>query len=420
MIIKKLLNTAFQNVPNTMTLPEYVEAVGGGTKAGQVVTVESSKNVHTAYRCINIISDDIAKMPFQTFINRSPGVIERMQPSNRIPVNISWLLEVSPNRNMTPFIFKKTVVQWSLNWGAGYVWYPVPKPGQRPEMFVLPSDVTFPVYDMQGNIWYQTKFSNGETKYIPGVEVFALIINSTDGVTGKSVITYARESLGRRLGASDTQANFYRQGLNPGGIIWMDGAIDKEARKKVRNSYQEAMGGSENAYSLAIFDSKVSKFEQVTMKPIDVQFLQGIEVNDMEIANFFGMPLYKLNMGKQSYESNEQQNLDYLNTTLDPFLVQWEQCAALKWLREDEQNYIYFKFNRDVLLRTDAKTRSDVIAKRIQSGVLTPNEGRQIDDLSAYTGGDRHYFPSNMATIEDDGKLLAASGFKSNDNTGGE
>jgi HK97 family phage portal protein len=208
------------------------------------------------------------------------------------------------------------------------------------------------------------------------------------------------------LGAHETQGKFFAQGLNPSGILWSAGELSKDGRDKVRDTFQESMSGSSNAYKLAVIDSKFTKFEQITMKPTDAQFLESIAQNDAEICNFYGVPLYKLNMGKQSYQSNEQQNLDYLNTTLDPFLVQWEQAAALKWLSDEEQNYTYFRFNRDVLLRTDAKTRAETIEKRILSGQMTPNEGRQIEDLSAYPGGDAHYVPGNMARVGDDGSLL--------------
>jgi HK97 family phage portal protein len=161
------------------------------------------------------------------------------------------------------------------------------------------------------------------------------------------------------------------------------------------------MSGSSNAYRLAILDNKTTKFEQITMKPVDAQFLESINANDLEIANFFGVPSYKLNQGKQSYQSNEQQNLDYLNTTLDPYLVQWEQAGALKFLSELEQNDTYLRFNRDVLLRTDATTRAGYLEKKILSGQLTPNEARAIDDQSAYIGGDQHYIPANMTVIGD-------------------
>jgi HK97 family phage portal protein len=390
-----------------MTLPETVEALNltMGTAAGQTVTVENSKNIHTAYRCANILSDDVAKMPLQTFISRASGQIERQRPSNRME-NISWLLEVSPNRWMTPFIFKKALVMWLLNYGEAYAWQPPRRPGRRREMFLLRSNITLPVFDAGGNLWYEVRWPGQKPQHIPDVEVMALLINSSDGITGNSVITHARETLGRQMGAHETQGKFFSQGLNPGGIIWMAGDVDKAARAKVRDSYSEAMGGSDNAYRLAVMDQKVTKFETITMRPVDAQFLESIAANDAEIANFYGVPLYKLNMGKQSYQSNEQQNIDYLSTTLDPYLVQWEQAAALRWLSEEEQNYTYFRFNRDVLLRTDAKTRAETIERRIFSGQLTPNEGRQIEDMPAYGGGEAHYISRNVAQIGEDGSLM--------------
>jgi HK97 family phage portal protein len=405
MIIRNLVRPQNQQV---MTMPELVEALnlGGGTASGQSVTVERAKNLHTAYRCINILSDDVAKMPLQTFVSRSAGQIDRLRPSSLL-ANIAWLLEISPNRWMTPFVFKKAVVMWALNYGAGYVWKPRRQPGRRPELFILRSDITRPVFDPEGNLWYEVRWPGAKTEYLPDVEVLALLINSADGITGKSVISHARETMGRQLGAHETQAKFFAQGLNPAGILWSSGELSKDARIKARDAVEESIGmGSSNAYKLAIIDNKFTKFEQITMKPVDAQFLESIDSNDVQIANFYGVPLYKLNQGKQSYNSNEQQNLDYLNTTLDPYLVQWEQAAALRWLTEEEQNFTYFRFNRDVLLRTDAKTRGETLDAAITSGRLSPNEARQIEDRPAYDGGDAHYIQGGMARIGEDGNLI--------------
>lgn len=366
--------------------------------SGQNVTAETSKNVATAYRCINVLSDDVAKLPLQTFMSRMPGKIERVKADSRVE-NIAWLLEVSPNRWMTPLVFKKCAIMWLLTYGAAYIWQPPRQAGRRNELFLLPSSVTRPVFDERLRLWYEVSMPGKAPEMYPETEVLALLLNSVDGITGRSVISYARESLGRQLAAYETQGKFYSQGLNPGGIIWIAGEANKDARTRIRDAYSEAMSGTANAYRLAVLDNKVTKFEPITMKPVDVQFLESITENDMEIANFFGVPAYKLNQGKQSYQSNEQQNLDYLNTTLDPYLVQWEQAGALKWLSEQEQNYMYFRFNRDALLRTDAKTRAETLEKRIFSGQLSPNEARQIEDLSAYAGGDKRYVPANMMAV---------------------
>ncbi len=369
------------------------------------VTDEISKRISTAYRCANILSDDIAAMPFQMF-QRSGRNIQRVMP-DAVMRNTAYLLEVQPNRWMVPLIFKKTIIDWMIHWGNAYIWTPS---GPYREMFILAADVTYPEFDPDGNLWYRTTFPSGKHERIPSVEIAHLMINPRNGLIGRSVLNYARDTIGRQLGALETQDRINGDGLKPAAIIWTkDEVKERAARQKIKEAYTESISGSENSGGVALFDAKITKFEPVTMNPADAQFLESIEATDAQIANFYGMPLYKLNLGKQSYESNEQQNLDYLRTTLNPYLVQWEQVGRVKWLRLEEQASRYLKFNRDSLLQTDAKSRAEYKKMMIESGQMTPNEGREIDDMSEYEGGDAHYFPANMGKIQTDGSILGGT-----------
>jgi HK97 family phage portal protein len=373
---------------------------GAQTISGQRVSPESSKKLSTAYRCGNIISDDVAIMPMQMFrrVGRNSIRIE----ADDVLRNAAYLMEIAPNRWMTPFIFKKTAEMWLIYWGNAYVWQP-PTPWR--EWFLLPANLTTSVFDPDGNLWFQTTFPNGAQANIPDVEILHLMINSTDGINGRSVIEYARETLGGQMGAHETKNRINGQGLNPGAILWVNGEMNQEARNKTRNSYTDAIRGSANAGGVAVFDSTIAKFEAVTMKPSDAQFLESIEATDAEIANFFGVPLYKLNMGKQSYESNTQQKLDYLDS-LNPHLVQWEQAARLKWLSGNEQRQgIYFKFIREALMQMDPTTRATYIEKQIVSGQMTPNQACEINDLPTYKGGDSHYLSLNVGKVDQDGNI---------------
>ncbi len=411
MIISNLLRTA-RNVPmpepgippiKPSTRPEYIRSFGSYTRTGKSVSAETAKTIATAYRCGNILSDDIASLPFQVF-QKNGRSITQVDP-DAVVRNTAYLIEIEPNRWMTPFVFKKTIVQWLIYYGNAYIWEPV---GGYREWFILDATKTAPEFDQNGGLWYKTTFPNGKDEHIPSNEILHLMINSTDGLSGKSVLTYARETIGRQLGAHETQDSIYSQGLMPAAAIYVDGEMNKEARDKVKDSYLSAVKGSENSGGVAVFDSRVTKFETITMKPADAQFLETVAATDAEISNFFGMPLHKLNMGKQSYESNSQQQLDYLSTTLNPYLVQWEQAARLKWLRAEERGSTYLRFIREALLWMDAKTRSEYLRSMIQSGQMTPNEARQVNDLSAYEGGDAYYIPSNMARVMKDGSLDAA------------
>jgi len=373
----------------------YEFGLSGGvmTTANQVVSAETAKTIATAYRCKNIIGDDVAKMPFQMFVRNGRNV-EHVSPDALLR-NMAYLLEVQPNRWMTPFIFKKTVMEWLLFWGDAYIW----EPRQRyRELFILSSNATRPQLDKGGNQYYETTFPSGKKDKIPAVEITHLMINSTNGRSGRSVLEYARETFGRQLATKKTQSEVQgSSGLKSQAYIQMDAILDKEGRDKVRAQYQEAL----NETGLAVFDKKVGKFETIQMKLTDAQFLEGIQANDVDVINFFGVPAYKLNMGKEAYNSNAQQDLDYLKSTLDPYLVQWEQAARLNWLSQNEQGNSYFKFVRESLLRTDAKTRAELNAIKIASGQMNPNEAREVEDVSGYDGGDEYWMTRNNASIRE-------------------
>jgi HK97 family phage portal protein len=383
---------------NSMTTPVELTQLSGmlspATTSGEVVTAENSKSVATAYRAGNIISDDVGKMPFQMFV-RNGRNIDQIQPDART-MNLSYLLEVSPNQwGWTPFMFKKAIVQWQLYHGNAIVWRP---PVWPPQLLILPAYRTRPVFDTNGDLWYEHHFWNGEVETIPSVEILHLMINPDDtGFWGRGVITFARETLGRQMGAYRTQGKLYAQGMNASAYLQIGSPLDAAGRKKVRDSYEEAMSGSGNAYRLAVFDSKIIKFEPIQMKLTDAQFLEQIRATDLDIANFFGMSQHMLNMGNQAYNSNEQKYIEYLQGTLDAYLVPFEQAARIRWLTASEQGNTYFRFIRESLLRMDAKGRAEMNEVLLRTRQRTPNEMREKDDMSAAPGGDDFYITSNYS-----------------------
>lgn len=381
--------------------PNYHPRVYSGgwrtTRSKKTVTEDTAKGVATAYRCGNTISNDIAMMPLQQF-NSYQGSIRRIYP-DAAARNTAYLLEVCPNRWMTPFIWKKTIMNWLIWWGNAYVWSP---PGAFREMFILDASRTTPGFDEDGNKWYKTTFPNGQIELLPDVEVAHLMLNSKDGLSGISVLEHARETLGRQMAQHETQNSIAGDGLKPTAALWVKTKdLSEAARATVRKSYLDAVGTG-----AAIFETdKFEKYEAITMKPNDAQFLELIAATDADIANFFDFPLHKLNMGKQSYESNEQQELNYVKTCLNQFCVQIEQVGRLRWIAERDQPFQYLKFNRDALLQTDAKTRTEILVKRVQGGILTPNQALQIEDMNGYAGGDSHYMPANIGRILEDGSI---------------
>lgn len=400
MILSKALNSSKQAAqpkkPEPVAYPRYTRT---RTKAGKVVTAETSKSVATAYRAKNIISDDIAKLPLQLFRQVGDNKV-RVRPDSRTRNN-PYLIEVSPNLwGWTPFLFKKNLAEWLIFYGNSYAWSPPVWPFQK---FILPADTTYPVFDEDGSMWYATMTNTGEISYIPGAEVKHDLINPDEtGHVGRGVIEYARETLGRQIAAYDAQSQFYSDSLTPAAIMQVNATLKKEAREEYRQSYGEVMSGELEGPRLAVLDNRITKFEPVAMKLVDAQFLESLQATDRDIANFFGMPLHMLNMGKESYNSNEQKYLEYLSGTLDAYLVPSEQSARIKWLSAKEQDDYFYKYNRDALLRMDGKSRAEMNEILIRSSQRSPDETRDKDDLSPIPDGSgkKFYMTKNYAALD--------------------
>lgn len=361
------------------------------------ITVETAKKLSTVYRCMNILSDDIAALPFQQFERLERGS-RRVKP-NGDSRNVAYLIEIEPNRWQTPFVFKKRLILDLLSMGNAYIWRPV---STYPELYHLEAGKVRPVFDKRGNRYFQVLFDNGEVKDIPDPEILHMMINpDKKGVFGRSVLGYAQDTINRQIGANNSRNTLMGNGLLPTAILKVNGQIGEEARQKVKESYLRSA-----ADGVMVQDNAIIDFKQITMNASDVQFLESIQATETEIANYFGLPQYKLNLGKQSYQSNEQQQLDYLGTTLNPYLVQFEQSARLKWLATEEQDAGFFRFERKALMQLDTKTQADFLHTQILDGIYSPNEARAINDLEPYPGGDQHYFPGNMAVITEKGLTM--------------
>jgi HK97 family phage portal protein len=372
------------------------------TKSKKRIDEDAAKRIATAYRCANTIADDIAMMPLQQF-RRFQGQINRIYPDS-ITRNTAHLLEKQPNRWMTPFLWKRTIMRWLIWWGNSFVWSP---PSSFPELYILDANAVSPKFDSQGNKWYQVRFPDGTQDLLPDVEIVHLMINSEDGFYGRSVLEYGRETFGRQAAAHETQDSIAGDGLKPTAALWVKSSkLTDESRETVRKTYLDAVETGAAIFETGVFD----KYETITMKPTDAQFLEGIAATDADIANFFSFPLHKLNMGKQSYESNEQQELNYVKSCLNPYCIQIEQAGGLKWIAERDQPFQYLRFNRDAILQTDAKTRTEILVKKVQGGLYSPNQALGIEDENGYAGGDSRYMQRSYGRIMEDGSIEGGTG----------
>ena len=121
---------------------------------------------------------------------------------------------------------------------------------------------------------------------------------------------------------------------------------------------------------------------------------------------------------KSSFSNIEQQSLEFVKYTLEPWLVRWEQSMIRSLLTPSEKQKYFIKFNVDGLLRGDYASRMSGYATARQNGWMSANDIRELENLDripAEDGGDLYLINGNMAKLADAGIFAAGSGKEDSD-----
>lgn len=334
-----------------------------------------SGNAHlynVIFSCVNILSDDIAKLPVKVYRNKD-GHIEKV-PDN----NIQYLLGVRPNAYMTPFNFKKAIITDMCFTGNFYAVIKFDKKGKIVELIPLNPLTTRVVRDKDTKKhMYQTEL-NGVKKYLQPYEVIHIKGLSRDNYTGVSPIDVIKEqAMSSRL-ATDLNQKILKAGGTPQGVLEVQTKLGKEHKDIVRESWNK----TNSEHAIAIIDNGMT-YKQIGVSQADLQFLEGQKFNQQQIAAIYKVPLHKINqLDHATYTNIEHQSIDYVKNTLQPLVVQIEEEFNYKFFSNEleEEKGLYTKFNLDSELRGDSKARAEVHDIQIRSGIKTINEIRALNE----------------------------------------
>jgi len=364
----------------------------GPTSSGKTVNQQNALSVSAVYACVRILSDSISKLPFQAYRRVDGG---REQADNH-PVN--YVLTVRPNPFMTPAVFKKLLETHRGLWGNAYAYIEWDSKGYPAALWPLNPALTVPYMDDTGRLWYVTQLKSGEFRKLDQLDVIHLKCYSRDGITGIPYIQNAREAIGTAQAEQEFAGSFFSKGAKPSGVLHVPTKLDSTAKNKIRAEFERMTSGLDNVHRVAVLDLGM-EYKMINMPLKDAQFIENRQWSLKEIARFFGVPLYKLGEGKESYSSNEQQALDFVTNTLAPLITQWEEEFSYKLFTDRELKRYYLRFNLAAELRGDNKSRAEYYEKMLQNGVYTINEVRELEERNRIEGGDVHLVSLNFTTL---------------------
>lgn len=345
-------------------------------RVGKVeATTGNALSFPTVWACINVLSDDIAKLPFKTFKRDSKGAIEQVKNND-----VHYVLRVRPNKYMTPFTFMKCLVTDVCIHGNFYAYIERDKYGKIVQILPLTSSITHPVIDGKGDLYYKTYFQ-GKNVTLFADDVIHIKGMSRDGIIGLSPIQAIRLQLESNEMASQFNQKMIEDGGAPKGILRVQGSLKPEAKKLVRESWSQTNANE----SIAIVDSGM-EYQQIGISQSDMQWLDSQKFNQQQIASIFKVPMHKINeLDKATYSNIEHQSLDYVKNTLQPWVTQIEHEFGFKLYTEEEQKDDYYvRFNMDSELRGDSEARAKVNEVNLRNGFKTVNEVRASNEDSPH------------------------------------
>ena len=378
----------------------------GGSTSGKQVTERSAMQMTAVYSCVRILSETVAGLPLHLYRYKEGGGKEKA-----IDLPLYRLLHDEPNPEMSSFVFRETLMTHLLLWGNAYAQIIRNGKGEVIALYPLMPNKMRVERDENGSLYYEYIHSSDEADTMKNTTVRLTPYNvlhipglGFDGLVGYSPIAMAKNAIGMAIACEEYGAKFFANGAAPSGVLEHPGVIKDP--QKVREAWQSQFGGSQNANKIAVLEEGM-KYTPISISPEQAQFLETRKFQIHEIARIFRVPPHMVgDLEKSSFSNIEQQSLEFVKYTLDPWVMRWEQSLSRALFTEEEKKTLFFKFNVEGLLRGDYQSRMNGYATARQNGWMSANDIRELenmDKIPAEQGGDLYLINGSMLPMQNAG-----------------
>nr|DAL73508.1 MAG TPA: Portal [Caudoviricetes sp.] len=388
--------------PQNRTVGSSYTFFMGGSTSGKPVNERSAMQMTAVYSCVRILAEAVAGLPLHLYKYTDTGGKEKA-----VDHPLYLLLHDEPNPEMSSFVFRETLMTHLLLWGNAYAQIIRNGKGEVVALYpLMPNKMTVD-RDSNGQLYYTYQRANEEAPTMEGTsvklkpsDVLHIPGLGFDGLVGYSPIAMAKNAIGMAIACEEFGAKFFANGAAPSGVLEHPGTIKDPSR--VRDAWQSQFGGASNSGKVAVLEEGM-KYTPISISPEQAQFLETRKFQINEIARIFRVPPHMVgDLEKSSFSNIEQQSLEFVKYTLDPWIIRWEQSMARVLLSLDEKKEYFIKFNLEGLLRGDYQSRMNGYSIARQNGWMSANDIRELENLDripAEQGGDLYLINGSMLPL---------------------
>ena len=361
---------------------------------GVAVTPLTALQSSAVYACVRCSSEDMAKLSI---------AVQRALPNGGWKVDsdhpIARLLD-RPNRWQSWFTFMSYVTTCLQLRGNAYIFVVRDEDGAPTSLVPISPDRCTMRLSPKGWLYYDIwhpAFGDRGNLIVHQDDMLHLRNMTLDGFLGLSPIAAAAEAIGLSLATQQHGANLFRNGTQASGVLKHEGVLGDVGRKNLRESWQAAYGGVDNASKVLVLEEGMA-FEKLSMTADEAQFLETRKFQVEEICRIFRTPPHKVaSLDRATFSNIENQNQQYIDDSLVPIARQLEEEGRHKLFWDAERAQTRLRFDFDSLLRGDRKTRYDASHIALGDGWKSRNEVRADEGLAPIPGGEEYRVALNTA-----------------------
>ena len=354
--------------------------------AGVEMNQQTATKIAVVYAAVRLVADTISTLPVDTFVRRIP---QGGGPSQRVPYRPrpDWVTQPDADPTVAKSDFWQSVIFSQLISGNAYCRILRGNDGMPMAFKVLDPMKVEPRLDRRGFVEYVFD----STVAIPGEDIVHITdLRKPGAIKGTSRVDELRDVLGISRALDEFAARYFGNGTVSSGMITYPGDMTEEQATRLKAEFEKNSRGMRNAHRPNILTGG-AKYEKLSADAQESQLLQAREFSVLEVARVFKIQpalLGVVQAGAMSYDSVEQQHIQFVTLCLRPIVTQIEEQFS-KLLPGES----FLRFNMEGLLRGDLQSRYAAYSQGVQAGFLSINDIRRLEDMRDADGGDVYRVP---------------------------
>jgi HK97 family phage portal protein len=369
-----------RSVSVTQSNPEFLRIFG--VEASGAVTAEEAMGVPAVWAAVNFIAGTIAGLPLHVYDKAASGK-KRVKPGKLNPV-VSMLHD-AVNDGLSSFQWRFDAFSAGiLTEGRHISHIERDERGQPVNLFPI---ADFVVKRLPNGAKEYISKSGGTEKVYPARDVldFTFMLKS-DLLSHRSPLRQCAIAIGKAAAANEYGSKLFKNGGLPAFTLQGPFGSEKAAVRGADNiaeATREAARKGANVLAIPLGH----KLEPLGSDPEKMQLVETQRFAVEEIARIYSLPpVFLQDLTHGTYSNTEQQDLHFVKHTVKRWCEQIEAEMNLKLFGRNSSRIV--EFNLDGLLRGDYRTRMEGNARAIQTGQLTPNEAREMENRLPMPFGD--------------------------------